>query len=328
MAMLPLPHCLSKGNGMTVLLIGGTGLLGGEIASELVGRDEPVRALVRSGRRATRLRDLGVELEAGDLLDKRSLRRALRDVRAVVTTAQGDPLHRNKSMRRVDGEGTRALIELARELGIQHFVFVSALKADEGARYVPQLAYKRAAEQAILSSGMDHTIIRPSSFQETFGDGFAPFKKIIERSGIGMTLGSGRGKHSFVAIGDVARSAALALDRPEARNQIVPVGGPENLSYRDAYHRIASVTGRRVMVLPIPRPLLFLGGLLAWPVLPELRGFFKFFSFFDRFGYTCVTPGWLVETLGQRRTFDEGVREMYLAENRSSEADKRLDVGN
>jgi len=297
---------------MTVLLIGGTGLLGGAVAEELAARGEPVRALVRSGKRVARLRALGIELEVGDLRDRRALQRALRDVRAVVTTAQGDPLSRKKPMRQIDGEGNQLLIATARQLHIQHFVFVSALKTGEGAASVPQLAYKYAAEQALQSSGMAYTIIRPSSFQETFGDGFAPFKRIIERTGIGMTLGSGRGRHSFVAIGDLARAVALALDHPEARDAIVPVGGPEDLSYREAYARIARVTGRRIRVVAIPRPLLWLGGLLAAPLLPELRGFFAFFAFFDRADYTCVTPDWLLEALGQRRAFDDGVREMYL----------------
>jgi uncharacterized protein YbjT (DUF2867 family) len=301
---------------MTVLLIGGTGLLGGAVAAELAARGEPVRALVRSGKRVARLRAQGFELEVGDMRDPRALRRALRDVRAVVTTAQGDPLNRKKPMRQIDGAGNQLLIAIARQLHVQHVVFVSALKADEGAASVPQLAYKYAAEQALKTSGMGYTIIRPSSFQETFGDGFAPFKRIVERAGIGVTLGSGRGAHSFVAIGDVARAAALALDHPAARDQIVPIGGPEDLNYRGAYARIAQVSGRRIRIVAIPRPLLAIGGLLAAPLLPELRGFFAFFSFFDRFGYTCVTPEWLVQVLGHRRTFDEGVREMYPDQNR------------
>ncbi|MDQ2999034.1 MAG: hypothetical protein M3R61_18535, partial [Chloroflexota bacterium] len=115
----------------------------------------------------------------------------------------------------------------------------------------------------------------------------------------------------FVAIDDVARAAVLALDHPEARDAIVPVGGPEDLSYRDAYARIAQVTGGRVTVVAIPRPLLTIGGLLAAPLLPELRGFFAFFAFFDRAGYTCVTPDWLLHALGERRLFDDGVRAMY-----------------
>jgi len=296
---------------MTVLLIGGTGLLGGAVAEGLAARGEPVRALVRDGKRVARLRELGLELVVGDLRDRHTLERLLRGVRAVVTTAQGDPLSRKKPLRQIDGAANQQLIATARRMHVEHFVFVSALKADQGAASVPQLDYKYAAEQALQSSGMGYTIIRPSSFQETFGDGFAPFKRIIERTGIGITLGSGRGRQSFVAISDVARAAVLALDHPKARDEIVPVGGSEDLSYRDAYARIARVTGRRVTIVAIRRPLLAIGGLLAAPLLPELRGFFAFFAFFDRVGYTCVTPDWLIQALGQRRSFEEGVRAMY-----------------
>jgi len=296
---------------MTVLLIGGTGLLGGAVAEQLAARGEPVRALVREGKRVARLRELDFELVVGDLRDRYTLERVLRDVRAVVTTAQGDPLNRKKPMQQIDGAANQLLIATARRMYLEHFVFVSALKADQGAASVPQLGYKYAAEQALLSSGISYTIIRPSSFQETFGDGFTPFKRIIERAGIGMTMGSGRGRHSFVAISDVARAAVLALDHPAAREAIVPVGGPEDLSYRDAYARIARVIDRRIRIVPIPRPLLGIGGLLAAPLLPELRGFFAFFAFFDRAGYTCVTPDWLLNALGERRSFDDGVRAMY-----------------
>jgi uncharacterized protein YbjT (DUF2867 family) len=296
---------------MTVLLVGGTGLLGGAIAQELAARDEPVRALVRSGTRAGQLRTLGIELEVGDLLDLRSLRRALHDVRAVVTTAQGDPLNRRTTVARVDGQGNHNLITAASEADVQHFVFVSALKADQGAASVPQLAYKYAAEELLRGSGMDYTIIQPSSFQETFGEGFAPFKWFIDHTRFGLTLGSGRGAQSFVAIADVARAAALALDHPAARNQLLTIGGAEDLDYRAAYQRIAEITGRRIAVVPIPRPLLSLVGLLAAPVLPELRGFFALFAFFDRADYTCTTPSWLVDALGGRRPFDQAVRDMY-----------------
>ncbi len=301
---------------MTILLIGGTGLLGGAIAEQLAGRDEPLRALVRTGKRIARLRELGYTLEVGDLRDPRSLRRALAGVRAVITTAQGDPLRRRKRLADVDGRGNRALIEQAAAAGVQHLVFVSALKADEGAGRVPQLAYKYAAEQALRASGMTYTILRPSSFQETFGDGFAPFKRLVERGGIGLVPGSGRGRHSFVAVRDVARAAALALDRPEARDAVLPIGGPDDLSYPEAFAQIRSVAGRAVDLLYLPAPLLSLGGLLAAPLLPDLRGLTALLTFADQAGYTTATPAWLLDALGQRRDFAQAVREMYPKEAR------------
>jgi uncharacterized protein YbjT (DUF2867 family) len=297
---------------MTVLLVGGTGRLGGLIAEQLAGRDEQLRALVRSGRRAGRLRELGFDLEVGDLYDARSLRRALNGVRAVVTAAQGDPLHRRVAPARVDRQGNRNLIGLARDSGVEQFIFISALKADEGAAVVPQLAYKHAAEGLLRSSGMAYTILRPATFQETLGGPDAPLRHVVERFGVGLMPGGGRAAHSFVALADVARAAALALDHPVARDQVAPIGGPDDLSYHEAYARIARITGRRVIDMPLPWPLLSAAGLLAVPAWAELRGAFAWFAFLERAGDACTTPAWLVEALGQRRTFDEGVRTMYL----------------
>jgi uncharacterized protein YbjT (DUF2867 family) len=171
-----------------------------------------VRALVREGRRAARLRELGFELVVGDLRDRRTLDRVLRDVRAVVTTAQGDPLSRKKPMRQIDGDANQLLIATARRMHVEHFVFVSALKADQGAASVPQLDYKYAAEQALRpaewatrSSGHPH-FRKPSAMV------FAPLSGSLRVREIGMTLGNGRGRQSFVAISDVARTAVLALD--------------------------------------------------------------------------------------------------------------------
>jgi uncharacterized protein YbjT (DUF2867 family) len=134
---------------------------------------------------------------------------------------------------------------------------------------------------------------------------------MVERYGIGLTLGPGREQHSFVAAEDVARAAVLALDLPEARDQMLPLGGPEDLSYREAYARIAAITGRKIRVAAMPRPLLRLTATLAWPALPDLEALIALFDFYARTGCTCVTPGWLADALGERRSFDAGVRQMY-----------------
>ncbi|HWQ13541.1 MAG TPA: NAD(P)H-binding protein, partial [Roseiflexaceae bacterium] len=285
-------------------------------------RGEPVRALVRSGRGTARLRALGVALEPGDMRDPRALRRALRGVRAVITTAQGSPFRRDLSYEHVDGEGNRMLIQAAGAARVERFVFVSALKADEAAN-VPQLACKHAAELQLRASGMSFTILRPSSLQEIFGTGHAPLRRAVER-GVGLLLAGGRAPHSFVAARDVARAAVVALEHPAARERVVEVGGPEDLSYREAYWRIAQITGRRIHQLPLPLPLLAAGGVLASPLAPGLAGLSALLAFQERTGYTCTTPDWLLAALGGRRSFDEGVRDMYgAAADRTSRGKRR-----
>lgn len=296
---------------MTILLIGGTGLLGGAVAAELVNNGEPVRALVRSGKRTEYLRSLGVEFDVGDLCDPRSLRRALADIRVVITTAQSNPFDRYSRREHIDGQGNQNLIDAAKEAGVEHFVFVSALKADEGASEVMLLAYKHAAELTLKASGLRYSIIRPALFQETFSNDLAPLKHYVQRFGLGLIPGNGTGLHSFVAIHDVARTVVLALERSEAINTIIDVGGPDDLTYRDAYTRIMQMTGQPRRILPLYSRLLAVGSTLSTPIFPNLRDLLDLFAFCDRANYTCVSPTWLIDALGRRRSFDDGIREMY-----------------
>jgi uncharacterized protein YbjT (DUF2867 family) len=164
---------------------------------------------------------------------------------------------------------------------------------------------------------MTYTILRPATLQETLGHRRAPLRRVVERFGVGLMPGGGRAAHSFVAAADVARAAALALDNPQAHGQVVSIGGPDDLSYREAYARIARIVGRRITALPLPSPLLSIAGLLAMPAWAELRGV-AWFAFLERAGGACATPAWLAEALGSRRTFDEGVRAMYLGQQRDT----------
>src|SRR5215212_11588801 len=70
-----------------LLLVGGTGQLGGKIAERLARRDIPFRALVRPETDASTLESLGAEVVRGDLTDRPSLPAALSGVRTVITTA-------------------------------------------------------------------------------------------------------------------------------------------------------------------------------------------------------------------------------------------------
>src|SRR5262249_24742428 len=59
------------------VITGATGLVGSHIAEQLRATGERVRALVRRGRDAAWLQNLGVELAEGDLLDQDSIARAV-----------------------------------------------------------------------------------------------------------------------------------------------------------------------------------------------------------------------------------------------------------
>src|SRR5690242_18606498 len=101
-----------------ILVIGATGLLGGEVVQQLRLAGHAVRALARTTSNPARveaLRQAGAEIVYGDLKEPSSLRSAFRGIEAVVTTASST-LSREPgdSIETVDREGYLSVIDGAK----------------------------------------------------------------------------------------------------------------------------------------------------------------------------------------------------------------------
>ncbi len=112
-----------------VLVTGATGLVGNNIARELLRQGRRVRALVRSPQRAARVLPSQVELVPGDVTDRAAVDRALAGC-AVVYHAAGPPeqwLRDPSTFDRVHVDGTRNLLAAARAAGVRRLVYTSTI---------------------------------------------------------------------------------------------------------------------------------------------------------------------------------------------------------
>ena len=89
---------------MQVLVVGGTGTLGRQIARTAIDKGHKVRCMVRTPRKAAFLQEWGCELVQGDLLDPESLDYCLEGVDVVIDSATGRP-EDQKSIYRTDWDG-------------------------------------------------------------------------------------------------------------------------------------------------------------------------------------------------------------------------------
>ncbi len=117
------------------LVTGATGLVGHNIAAELLRRGRAVRCLVRDVERARATVPDGVELAAGDVTDGESVARALAGC-AVVYHAAGLPeqwLRDPATFDRVNRGGTETVGEAALAAGVERFVHTSTIDVFRGA---------------------------------------------------------------------------------------------------------------------------------------------------------------------------------------------------
>ena len=242
---------------MKVLVTGATGFVGPKIVAALTDRGLDVRVLARRPERAA---GLGVEVAGGDVTDPSSLAAAVAGCTHVihlVAIIRGRPA----DFERVMTEGTRNLVAAAQAADVTRFVLMSALGTSEHGT-VPYYRAKWDEERAVIDSGLEHTIFRPSF---VFGRGGAlpTFIQQVKLSPVVTVIGDGKQRSQPIAVEDVASAFALAVDDPRAANRTFDLGGPEIVDWNQLYLTIARVLGKTRRLVHIPFALARAGALLT-----------------------------------------------------------------
>ena len=241
-----------------ILMVGGTGDLGGRIVRHLVTAGQRVRCVVRGGADAAALRAERVEIVSGDLTDPDSLSRACEGVDIVVASATviGRRLAGSKrpTIREADEVGMSSLIEAAEAAGVRRFVYVSYAGADQSLG-TPLERAKIATERRLAASPMRRVVVRPDAFQEIH---LGPLGRFDVESGKVAVFGKGDTKRRWVATDDVAALVAAAVSESDPP-ELMEFGGPEALSRNEAVAVAEQATGRSFKVQRMPLPVARLG---------------------------------------------------------------------
>jgi len=255
-----------------VLLIGGTGKLGGRVARELLSKGVKVRALCRPTSGHAALRRMGAEIVSGDLKDLESLSRACAGADTVVTTANSARRAAPDTVDSVDLTGTRSLIDAAAAAGVGHFVYTSLYGASAEAPS-PFVAAKARNEAHLRAAGMTWTILAPNAFMDAWPGAVVGAPALAGREVI--IVGEGRRRHAYIAEHDVAQFAVASVLMPAAHNRHLPLGGPAAVSWRDV---VANY--ERVLARPVPVRFVKPGEPVEG-VAETLRGLLALYDTFD-----------------------------------------------
>ncbi len=236
-----------------ILVVGATGLVGGEVCKKLAARGEKVRALVRTTsakEKVEALRSARVELCVGDLKDPESLAAACRGVDAVISTASSTISRQaGDSIESVDGVGQMNLVNAAKAANVGRFLFVS-FRRPPGMSF-PLGDAKREVEEAIAS--MNFTVIQASYFIEVW---LSPALGFDYANATARICGPGTSPISWVSFVDVAEMCAVAIRHPSAERRTIEFGGPDAISLMDVVGRFEKIGGKAFKVEHVPEELL------------------------------------------------------------------------
>jgi uncharacterized protein YbjT (DUF2867 family) len=248
-----------------IVVAGGTGLLGTRLVPLLASQDLAVRVLTRDPDRAEHLIGPGVEAVRGDVRDPGSVCQALRGASTVVSAVHGFAGPGHVSPASVDRDGNANLISVAAREGAD-FILVSVVGASP-THPIGLFQAKYAADETLRASGIAWTIVRATAFMETWA---TIVSQPLHSSGKILIFGRGDNPINFVSAADVAALLGHTVTSRSLRGEVLPLGGPVNLTFNQFAVTLQQTTGRRGTIRHIPRPALRLMALAAAPVKPAL----------------------------------------------------------
>jgi uncharacterized protein YbjT (DUF2867 family) len=250
-----------------VFVTGATGFVGQEISRLLQSAGHSIRILARNpGARKTRkfIAELNPEIHTGDVTNADSLRRALREMDAIIHLVGIISEVGNSTFENLHTRGTENMVRAALDQGVNRFVHMSALgtRPNAVARYHRS---KWVAEERVRASGLDFTIFRPSLIYGP-NDGFVNlFAKIIRLSPVVPLIGRRDALFHPLPVQAVAKGFVRAATENLSVGQTYDLCGEQRLTLAEMIDTICSVLGKRRVKIRVPNALArFQAMILEW----------------------------------------------------------------
>lgn len=247
---------------MKILVIGGSGFVGGHLARRLARHGHAVVIGTRHAPAARRLRILPrLSIRQFDPCDAAALAREAGTCDAVVNLVGilNEPMRDRDAFHRAHVELPEAVIEACRLSDVRRLLHMSALNAgNDASRY---LATRGEGERRVRDSGLDWTVFRPSTI---FGpdDAFLRrFERLLSLSPV-LPLARPDARMAPVWVGDVAEAFARALDDPRSKGRAYELCGPDVWRLRDIVAWVAQQRRLKRWIVPLPDGLARLQGRL------------------------------------------------------------------
>ncbi|MFL5856881.1 MAG: NAD-dependent epimerase/dehydratase family protein [Solirubrobacteraceae bacterium] len=251
------------------LVTGASGLIGSNLVRALLERGDDVRVLLRASSLADNLAGIDCDRVTGDILDRRSVRRALRDVTRVFHVAGTTSLRRPAAeVYRTNVDGTRVVLGECLRAGVERVVHTSSVAAvgpaprgstadetqvfDAGAYGIPYVNAKHEAEVEALrlaARGLPVVVVNPG---HVFGRGDVnrSSTEIVRRFLRRQIPAYVDGALNIVDVHDVVRGHLAADERGEPGERYIL--GNRNYTWDRLFADLARLSGVEGPAMRLP----------------------------------------------------------------------------
>jgi NAD(P)H dehydrogenase (quinone) len=224
-----------------IVITGASGQLGRLVVAQLLERGVPAQQIVAAVRNPAKAADLaarGVQLREADYSRPETLAAAFAGAERVLLISSSEigqrlPQH-------------RAVVQAAKQAGVQQLVYTSLLHAD---RSPLGLAAEHVATEALIQeSGLAYTLLRNGWYTENY---LASLGAALQH---GAFIGAaGEGRIASATRADYAAAAAAVLTQPVAGNRVLELAGDSSYTLSELVAELNRQTGQAVRYQDLPR---------------------------------------------------------------------------
>lgn len=243
---------------MNICVLGGTGFVGTELVTRLVGQGHWVRVPTRNAGHGQHLRVLStIELVTANVHDPRTLGQLLAGMDAVINLIGISNPSGRATFRSVHAELATKLVTAARLTRVRRLLQMSALGADAEHGPSRYLRSKGEAEAHIRAAvpRLDFTIFRPSVIFGPRDSLTNRFAALLRLAGGFLPLVRSQARFAPVHVGNVAEALVRTLDDRGSFGETYELCGPEVMTLEQIVRMTAAVAQLPCHILRQPDAL-------------------------------------------------------------------------
>ena len=227
----------------SVLLAGATGYLGSYILKELDKEGIQTTVIARNIKKIDTTYTTPITIKKAEVTKPTTLIDVCKGIDVVISTVGITRQKEGLTYMDVDYKANMNLLQEALKSGVQHFIYVSAIKGDTH-KHLKILTAKEKFVDELKKSGLKYTIVRPNGF-------FSDMKDFLQMAASGKVYLFGDGNQKLNPIHG-ADLAVFMVNLIGKKQQEIAVGGPDILSLNEISKMALSAVNKPLKIFHFP----------------------------------------------------------------------------
>jgi uncharacterized protein YbjT (DUF2867 family) len=247
-----------------ILVTGGSGFIGRHLVARLVAEGESVRVAARGERSGTLPES--VEQVQANVVTGDGLRAAMEGVDRIAHLVGIIVERGSQRFDAVIRGGTQNVVAAAKDAGVHKLLYLSAIGSAPDPKF-PYWQAKWQAEQSLIESGLNYTILRLSLVFGPEDDFFNRLARLVRQMPVTPIAGNGKTKFQPIWVEDVATCIIACLREGSHDGETLEVGGPEQMTYNELIDVVGNELGVKRLKVHVPLALMRPGARLLQSLL-------------------------------------------------------------